>query len=88
MSRIKEGLIGYDEPNEWIEPTSLEMVDELVEYQVYCMSLSELTQRVIRQVREEYYTQHVDVMRQEYLKAFGNKSPVTAEGYEAKGYKK
>jgi len=31
------------------------MVDELVEYQVYCMSLSELTQRVARQVRDEYY---------------------------------
>ena len=73
MSRIKEGLIGYNEPNEWIEPTALEMVDELVEYQVYCMSLSELTQRVIRQVREEYYTQHVDVMRDNYMKAFGTK---------------
>ena len=37
MSRIKEGLIGYDEPcNAWYEPTAQDMVDELVEYQVYC----------------------------------------------------
>ena len=71
MSRIKEGLIGYDEPNEWIEPTSLEMVDELVEYQVYCMSLSELTQRVTRQVRDEYYSQDINVMREQYMLAFG-----------------
>ena len=74
MSRIKEGLIGYDEPcNAWYEPTAQQMVDELVEYQVYCMSLSELTQRVIKQVREEYYTQHVDVMRDNYMKAFGTR---------------
>ena len=74
MSRLKEGLIGYDEScNAWYEPTAQDMVDELVEYQVYCMSLSELTQRVIKQVREEYYTQHVDVMRENYMKAFGTR---------------
>ena len=71
MSRIKEGLIGYDEPSEWIEPTALEMVDELVEYQVYCMSLSELTQRVTKQVRDEYYSQDINVMREQYMLAFG-----------------
>ncbi len=72
MSRIKEGLIGYDEPcNAWYEPTAQDMVDELVEYQVYCMSLSELTQRVTRQVREEYYSQDINVMREQYMLAFG-----------------
>jgi|TARA_R110000796_G_scaffold160109_2_gene276887 hypothetical protein len=55
MSRIKEHMIGYD-LNDWIEPQAHVMVDELVEYQVYCMSLSELTQRVIKQVRDEYYS--------------------------------
>ena len=72
MSRIKEGLIGYDEPyNAWYEPTAQDMVDELVEYQVYCMSLSELTQRVTRQVRDEYYAQDINVMREQYMLAFG-----------------
>jgi len=72
VSRIKEGLIGYDEPcNDWIEPTAQDMVDELVEYQVYCMSLSELTQRVTRQVRDEYYAQDINVMREQYMLAFG-----------------
>ena len=47
------------------------MVDELVEYQVYCMSLSELTQRVTRQVRDEYYSQDINVMREQYMLAFG-----------------
>ena len=71
MSRIKEGLIGYDEPcNAWYA-TAQDMVDELVEYQVYCMSLSELTQRVTRQVRDEYYAQDINVMREQYMLAFG-----------------
>ena len=71
MSKIKEGLIGYEEANEWYEPTAQDMVVELVEYQVYCMSLSELTQRVTRQVREEYYRQDINVMREQYMLAFG-----------------
>lgn len=74
MSRIKEGLIGYEyteEGDDWYEPTAKDMVDELVEYQVYCMSLSELTQRVTRQVRDEYYAQDINVMRENYMKAFG-----------------
>ena len=72
MSRIKEGLIGYNEPNEWIEPTALEMVDELVEYQVYCMSLSELTSRVAKQMRDEYYSNSYTDMTQKYNEAFPN----------------
>jgi len=72
MSKIKEELIGYEYgPSEWIEPTAQDMVDELVEYQVYCMSLSELTQRVTRQVRDEYYSQDINVMREQYMLAFG-----------------
>ena len=74
MSRIKEGLIGYeykDDANAWYEPTAQDMVDELVEYQVYCMSLSELTQRVTKQVRDEYYSQDINVMREQYMLAFG-----------------
>lgn len=56
MSKIKENLLGYEyDQNDWIEPAAHVMLDELVEYQVYCMSLSELTQRAARQIREEYY---------------------------------
>ena len=47
MSKIKEELIGYEyEPSEWIEPEAQNMVNELIEYQVYCMPLSELSQTV------------------------------------------
>tara|TARA_R110000868_G_C10732448_1_gene751728 strand:- start:368 stop:649 length:282 start_codon:yes stop_codon:yes gene_type:complete len=74
MSRIKEGLIGYDELDEdtgWYAPVAKKMVDELVEYQVYCMSLSEITQRVARQVREDYYSQDILLMHESYKKVFG-----------------
>ena len=55
MSKIKEELLGYDyEPSDWIEPQAHVMVDELIEYQVYCMTLSELTQRVTKQFRDEW----------------------------------
>ena len=41
MSRIKEEMMGYEyTQNDWIEPQAHVMVDELVEYQVYCMTLS------------------------------------------------
>ena len=52
MSKIKEDLLGYDyEPSDWIEKQTHVMVDELIEYQIYCMTLSELTARVTQQLR-------------------------------------
>ena len=71
MSRIKEDMMGYDyEPSDWIEPQAHVMVDELVEYQVYCMTLSELTQRVAKQMRDEYYSNSYDDMTKQYREVF------------------
>ena len=75
MSRIKENLIGYEhEPNDWIEPTAMEMCEELVAHDLYCMTLSEVKFRVAKQVREEYYSQDINTMRQQYIAAFGNQT--------------
>lgn len=73
MSRIKEEMLGYDhEPSDWIEESAHVMVDELIEYQVYCMTLSELTVRVVKQMRDEYYTNSYDDMIKQYKEAFPN----------------
>ena len=73
MSKIKEELLGYDyEPSDWIEPKAHVMVDELIEYQVYCMTLSELTQRVTKQMRDEYYSNSYTDMVQKYSEVFPN----------------
>ena len=73
MSRIKENLLGYDhEPSDWIEESAHVMVDELIEYQVYCMSLSELTSRVAKQMRDEYYSNSYTDMTQKYNESFPN----------------
>ena len=71
MSRIKEEMLGYDyAQSDWIEPQAHVMVDELVEYQVYSMTLSELTQRVTKQMRDEYYSNPYDDMTRQYKEAF------------------
>jgi len=71
MSRIKEDMMGYEyEPSDWIEPQAHVMVEELVEYQVYCMTLSELTQRVTKQMRDEYYSNSYDDMTKQYREVF------------------
>tara|TARA_R110001606_G_C15233226_1_gene635323 strand:+ start:66 stop:296 length:231 start_codon:yes stop_codon:yes gene_type:complete len=71
MSKIKENLLGYEyDHNDWIEPEVHVMVDELIEYQVYCMSLAELTQRVTKQMRDEYYTNSYTEMVQKHKEAF------------------
>jgi hypothetical protein len=73
MSKIKEELLGYDhEPSDWIEPQAHVMVDELIEYQVYCMTLSELTQRVAKQMRDEYYSNSYTDMVQKHSEVFPN----------------
>lgn len=73
MSRIKEDMMGYEyEPSDWIEPQAHVMVNELVEYQVYCMTLSELTQRVAKQMRDEYYGKSYDNMTKQYREVFQN----------------
>ena len=73
MSKIKENLLGYEhEPSDWIEESAHVMVDELIEYQVYCMSLSELTSRVAKQMRDEYYGNSYTEMTQKYNEAFPN----------------
>ena len=71
MSRIKEEMMGYEyTQNDWIEPQAHVMVDELVEYQVYCMTLSELTQRVTKQMRDEYYSNPYDEMTKQHREVF------------------
>ena len=73
MSKIKEELLGYEhQPSDWIEESAHVMVDELIEYQVYCMTLSELTARVVKQMRDEYYTNSYDNMTKQYKEAFPN----------------
>ncbi len=71
MSRVKEDLIGY-EPSDWIEPQTHVMVDELIEYQVYCMSLSELMARATQQMREEYYSNSYSEMKNIHDEVFNN----------------
>jgi hypothetical protein len=71
MSKIKEELIGYEyEPSEWIEPAAQNMVNELIEYQVYCMSLSELMARVTKQMTDEYYNNSYENMTKKYNEVF------------------
>ena len=71
MSKIKEELIGYEyEPSEWIEPVYANMVNELIEYQVYSMSLSELMARVTKQMTDEYYSNSYDTMTAKYKEVF------------------
>ena len=71
MSKIKEELIGYEyEPSEWIEPVYANMVNELIEYQVYSMSLSELMARVTKQMTDEYYSNSYDTMTAKYNEVF------------------
>ena len=71
MSKIKEELIGYEyEPSEWIEPVYANMVNELIEYQVYSMSLSELMARVTKQMTDEYYNNSYDTMTAKYKEVF------------------
>ena len=71
MSKIKEDLIGYEyEPSEWIEPVYANMVNELIEYQVYCMPLSELMARVTKQMADEYYNNSYENMSKKYKEVF------------------
>lgn len=71
MSKIKEDLIGYEyEPSEWIEPVYANMVTELIEYQVYCMPLSELMARVTKQMTDEYYNNSYENMSAKYKEVF------------------
>jgi hypothetical protein len=73
MSKIKEDLLGYDyEPSDWIEKQTHVMVDELIEYQIYCMTLSELTARVTQQLRSEYYSNSYAQMTERYKEVFNN----------------
>ena len=71
MSKIKEDLIGYEyEPSEWIEPVYANMVNELIEYQVYCMPLSELMARVTKQMTDEYYNNSYENTSAKYKEVF------------------
>jgi hypothetical protein len=71
LSRIKEELIGYEyEPSEWIEPVYANMVNELIEYQVYSMPLSELMARVTKQMTDEYYNNSYENMSTKYKEVF------------------
>lgn len=69
MSKIKENMLGYEQ-SDWIEDKAHVMVDELIEYQVYCMSLSELTARVAQQMRDEYYSNPYTEMVEKHNEVF------------------
>jgi len=71
MSKIKEHMIGY-EISDWIEPEAHVMVDELIEYQIYCMTMSEITQRVTKQMKDDYYSNPYSEMTQQYREVFHN----------------
>jgi|TARA_B110000908_G_C10052549_1_gene356835 hypothetical protein len=71
MSKIKEQMIGY-EVSDWIEPQAHVMVDELIEYQIYCMTMSEITQRVTKQMKDDYYSNPYSEMTQQYREVFHN----------------
>ncbi len=46
------------------------MVNELIEYQVYCMPLSELMARVTKQMTDEYYNNSYENMTKRYNEVF------------------
>ena len=67
MSKIKEQLIGYDHQSEWLADSSYVMVNELVEYQLYCMTVSEMQAMAADRLRQEYHAMPYGDFEQKYL---------------------
>ena len=55
MSKIKEELIGYEQ-NDWIEDEDHVRVDEVTEYLMYAMSVSEMQQAARQHIQHDLYT--------------------------------
>ena len=73
MSKIKEQLIGYDHQSDWLDDNSYVMVNELVEYQLYCMTVSELQSMAADRLRQEYHAMAYTDFKQEHDNVFGGK---------------
>ena len=71
MSKIKEQLIGYDREEEWLNDSSYQMVNEMVEYQLYCMTVLEMQTMVADWLRNEYHAMPYSDFKQKYDNAFG-----------------
>jgi len=67
MSKIKEQLIGYDHQSDWLDDSSYQMVDELVEYQLYCMTVLEMQAMAADRLRQEYHAMPYSDFEQKYL---------------------
>jgi len=55
MSKIKEQLIGYEQ-NDWIADEDHVKVDEVTEYLLYAMSVSEMQQAARQHIQHDLYT--------------------------------
>ncbi len=71
MSKIKEQLIGYEHKSEWLDATEYVLVSELVEYQLYCMTVSEMQAMAADRLRQEYHAMPYSDFKQKYDNAFG-----------------
>ena len=73
LSKIKEQLIGYDHRSDWIDDNSYVMVNELVEYQLYCLTVSELQSLAADKLIQEYYLMDYSDFKQKHDNAFGER---------------
>ena len=73
MSKIKEQLIGYDREEEWLNDSSYQMVNEMVEYQLYCMTVLEMQTMVADWLRNEYHAMPYSDFEQKHNNAFGER---------------
>jgi len=71
MSKIKEQLIGYGHRSDWIDDNSYVMVNELVEYQLYCLTVSELQNLAADKLIQEYYLMDYNDFKQKHDSVFG-----------------
>ena len=67
MSKIKEQLIGYDHQSDWLDDTEYVLVSELVEYQLYCMTVAEMQSMAADWLRNEYHAMPYSDFEQKYL---------------------
>ena len=73
MSKIKEQLIGYDHQSDWINSSEYVMVNELVEYQLYCMTVAETQAMAADRLRQEFHAMPYSDFKQQHDKAFGER---------------
>ena len=71
MSKIKEQLIRYDHQSEWLDDTEYVLVSELVEYQLYCMTVAEMQSMAADRLRQEFHAMPYSDFKQKYDSAFG-----------------